>query len=83
MWIRNSPQKFRSGEAATTLRLGGDENGPRFAADDKRCLMEARVAHREPIAVSHRAANVQQAVSGAANKLKRSIDEVLERQRSH
>ncbi len=46
-------------------------------------LREARVVHRDPIAVSHRAANVQQAVAGAAGKLRRSIDQALDRQRSH
>ncbi|MEO7037561.1 MAG: HPF/RaiA family ribosome-associated protein [Polyangiaceae bacterium] len=60
-----------------------DENGPRFSADDKRCLMEARVAHHPPIAVSHRAINLQQAVMGAANKLERSINHALDRARSH
>jgi len=74
----------RFGESVTLVQVHlSDENGPRFASDDKRCLMEARVAHREPIAVSHRASNVQQAVAGAAGKLKRSLDQALDRQRSH
>ena len=74
----------RYGDSITWVQVHlSDENGPRFAADDKRCLMEARVAHREPIAVSHRATDVHQAVSGAAHKLRRSIDQALDRQRSH
>lgn len=74
----------RYGESITWVQVHlSDENGPRFAADDKRCLMEARVAHRDPIAVSHRATDVRQAVAGAATKLRRSIDQALDRQRSH
>jgi len=80
--VRSALNRF--GETITWVQVHlRDENGPRFAADDKRCLIEARVAHRDPIAVSHRATDVQQAVSGAASKLRRTIDQALERQRSH
>jgi ribosome-associated translation inhibitor RaiA len=80
--VRSALDRF--GENITWVQVHlRDENGPRFAADDKRCLIEARVAHREPIAVSHRATDVQQAVSGAAGKLRRSIDQALDRQRHH
>ena len=80
--VRSALDRF--GDSVTWVQVHlSDENGPRFAADDKRCLIEARVAHREPIAVSHRATNVHQAVSGAAGKLRRSLDQALDRQRSH
>lgn len=80
--VRGALDRF--GERVTHVQVHlSDENGPRFGADDKRCLIEARVAHREPIAVSHRAVNVQQAVSGAATKLERSLASALERERSH
>ncbi len=72
------------GERVTFVQVHlSDENGPRFGTDDKRCLMEARIAHREPIAVSHRATDVHQAVSGAATKLERSLTSALGRMRSH
>ena len=51
-----------------------DENGPRGGADDIRCLMEARLEGRQPVAVTHQAATVEQALDGAADKLKRSIE---------
>jgi ribosome-associated translation inhibitor RaiA len=52
-----------------------DENSNKKARgeDDMRCLMEARLEGREPIAVTHRAATSGQAVAGAAEKLSRSI----------
>ena len=74
----------RFGETVTSVQVHlSDENGPRFGLEDKRCLMEARVARREPIVVSHRASSVRQAVSGAASKLERSIDQAFARRRSH
>jgi hypothetical protein len=51
-----------------------DEDASRSGRDDKRCLIEARQEHRKPIAVSHNAATLIQAVSGAADKLARSLE---------
>lgn len=61
-----------------------DENGPeRAGADDKRCRLEARIAGRKPILVSHDAPTVEQSVAGAAGKLKRSLDSVFGRRATH
>ena len=56
-----------------------DQNGARAAADDKRCMMEARLEGRRPTAVTHRAATVGHAVDGAAAKLARSLERTLAR----
>jgi hypothetical protein len=58
-----------------------DENGAGGGAEDKRCMMEARLEGRQPIAVTHQAATVEQAMEGAADKLKRSIESTLGRLR--
>ena len=60
-----------------------DENGIKSGADDKRCMMEARLDGRAPTAVTHRAATVEQAVDGAAGKLARSIESSLAREREY
>lgn len=56
-----------------------DQNGDKSGQDEKRCMMEARLQGRQPTAVTHRAASVDDAVDGAANKLKRSLENTLER----
>lgn len=58
-----------------------DENGGKGGGEDKRCLMEARLEGRQPIAVTHQAATVEAAMDGAANKLKRAIASTLGRLR--
>jgi len=60
-----------------------DDNGAKSGPDDKRCVIEARVAAREPIAVTHRGANVDAALHGAAAKLKRSLASELGRAHAH
>ncbi|HUP25946.1 MAG TPA: HPF/RaiA family ribosome-associated protein [Thermoanaerobaculia bacterium] len=58
-----------------------DENSGKFGVDDKRCLLEARLADLQPIAVSHEAATIQQAAAGAAEKLQRSLESRIGRLR--
>lgn len=56
-----------------------DQNGDKSGQDDKRCMMEARLEGRQPTAVTHQAASLGDAVDGAADKLKRSLESTLER----
>lgn len=53
-----------------------DENAER-GGEDKRCMIEARLAGFKPIAVTHKANNIDPAISGAIDKLKRSIEQTL------
>ena len=51
-----------------------DTNGHKSKGGDKRCLLEARLAGLQPIAVSHQAATIELAVTSAADKLQRAIE---------
>lgn len=56
-----------------------DVNGEKQGAIDKRCLLEARVGGLKPVAVTHQAANMSDALHGAAEKLERALSHALER----
>jgi ribosome-associated translation inhibitor RaiA len=56
-----------------------DQNGDKSGQADKRCMLEARLEGRQPTAVTHEAASLQQAVEGAAEKLARVIESTLGR----
>jgi ribosome-associated translation inhibitor RaiA len=56
-----------------------DENGHKNGKNDKRCVMEARLERRPPVAVTCHAETVHQAVEGAADKLIRTIESDLGR----
>jgi len=56
-----------------------DENGPKGGQNDIRCMLEARLKNREPIAVTDHADSVQSAVHGAAKKLAALIEHTLGR----
>jgi ribosome-associated translation inhibitor RaiA len=50
-----------------------DLNGNKLGERDKRCLMEARVGGLKPIAVSHEAPTLTEAIHVAADKLERAL----------
>ncbi len=56
-----------------------DENGDRTAGSDKRCMLEARLEGHQPIAVTDEADSIDKAIAGAAGKLKRLLDDTLNR----
>jgi len=41
---------------------------------DKRCQMEARLRGLQPVSVSHHAGSLMEAITGAAEKLEKSLD---------
>ena len=60
-----------------------DENAHKEGANDKRCLIEARVNGLNPIVASDSADNINAAFSGAVDKLVRSIETAVEKQRKY
>lgn len=70
----------RFDEHITRLEIHlSDENSHKPGLNDKRCLIEARLKNYQPIAVSDNGPSIQQAVTGAIDKLKRMLDDTLQR----
>ena len=61
------------------VHLTDESNRSKAHANDKRCVMEARLAGLQPITVSHQGAVLDQALNGAADKLGKTLDRTLER----
>jgi ribosome-associated translation inhibitor RaiA len=60
-----------------------DENKEKANGEDKRCLMEARVAGLKPIAVTNHADSVEKAIKGATEKLKHALEHSFGKLQSH
>ena len=56
-----------------------DEDGKKNGMNDKRCMMEARLAGRQPVTVTDNADTIDEAVKGAADKLVNMIESTLDR----
>ncbi|MGK2897465.1 MAG: HPF/RaiA family ribosome-associated protein [Burkholderiaceae bacterium] len=61
----------------------GDKKGGNGGQPDQRCMLEARLEGRQPVAVTDHAATLEQAVQGAAQKLARLLDTTLGRLHDH
>jgi len=74
----------RFGEMITRVEVHlSDENAHKEGGDDKRCLLEARLKGLKPIVVTHNAENLDIAVSGAIDKLIKSIESTIGKLRKH
>ena len=60
-----------------------DVNAGKGGADDKRCMIEARPTNHAPLAVSHQAPTLPQAIDGALDKARRVLDGALAPRTDH
>lgn len=60
-----------------------DGNSHKTGPADKQCTIEARLQGLQPVTVTGNGDNVEQAVRGALDKLKSSLDTVLGRLNKH
>ena len=70
--IESSLHRFNEHITRVEVHLR-DENSQKEGPDDKRCMLEVRVKGLQPIAVTHKAEGLDQAVIGAANKMKNAL----------
>ena len=80
--VESTLNRFRERVTRVEVHLS-DENGHKAGQDDKRCMMEGRIEGHQPMAVTHHAANLDQAINGAADKLERLIESTLGRLHDH
>lgn len=79
-----SEELSRFSEHITRLEVHlSDENGNKQGQNDKRCMIEARMEGRQPIAVTDSANDYEPVVSGAIEKLKASLDTIVGKMKHH
>jgi ribosome-associated translation inhibitor RaiA len=61
----------------------GDVNAGKGGDADKRCMLEARLANLEPIAVTHQAESLHLAIDGALDKLEHAMSRKIGRLETH
>ncbi|MEO8991884.1 MAG: HPF/RaiA family ribosome-associated protein [Nitrosospira sp.] len=76
--VVSSLDRFRDKITHTEVHLS-DENSHKAGPNDKRCVIEVRLAGLQPIAATNNAATLDLAISGAIEKLERLIDSTLGR----
>jgi ribosome-associated translation inhibitor RaiA len=76
--VDSALDRFRDRITRVEVHLNDESKGKR-GTDDKRCMMEARLKGLDPIAVTHHAGTLIEAIEGASDKLERAIDSRLGR----
>jgi len=79
--VESAVKRFSDHITRVEVYLSDENSDKKGGNDDMRCVMEARLEGRQPIAVTDHAATVDQAVNGAADKLTRLIESTLGRLR--
>jgi len=80
--LQNELERFDDKITRVEVHLG-DENSGKFGLNDKRCLIEVRLAKKEPIAVTSHDATIEKAFFGAVEKVKKVLDTTLEKMRAN
>jgi ribosome-associated translation inhibitor RaiA len=76
--IQAAVERFESRITRVEVHLS-DTNGPKHGEREKRTVIEARVGGLRPVAVSHEAPTLIEALEGAADKLQRALEHALGR----
>jgi Sigma 54 modulation protein / S30EA ribosomal protein len=74
-------ERFTGQVTRVEVRLS-DLDSSQMGDRDKRCLMEARISGLQPVAATHEAATLTEAIHDAAEQLRRALGEHLRRAES-
>ena len=79
--VENALSRISDRITRVEVHLSDENSDKKGGNDNMRCVLEARLERRPPVAVTHRAATLDQAIDGAADKLTRLIESTLGRLR--
>ena len=84
--VEESLSRFSDRLTHIDVHLSDENSDKKGGDDDMRCMIEARLTGHQPLAVTHQAETLDQAVEGAAEKVTHLIEHTLgrlEHQASH
>jgi len=78
--VEDALSRFSDHISRVEVHLSDVNSNKKGGDDDMRCMVEVRIKGRQPIAITHHAATVDQVVDGAVDKLVSLIETTLGRQ---
>jgi ribosome-associated translation inhibitor RaiA len=78
--VEDALSEFSDRVTSVDVHLSNQNSEQQDGNDSLRCMIEARLEGRQPIAVTDQAATLDDAIDGAADKLAHLIDHTLGRQ---
>lgn len=80
--IKSELERFESTITRVEVHFG-DENSEKFGKNDKKCVIEVRVAKKQPIAVTDHSDSIEKAFSNAISKVKKVLDTTHEKMKEY
>lgn len=77
--LENAMARFNPRVTRVDVHFSDVNSRQKHSDDDKRCVMEARLAGLKPVAVSHNGSTIAQALEGAAETLQQTLLKTLRR----
>jgi len=77
--VETALNRFSDHITRVEVHLSDENSNKKAGHDAMRCMMEARIEGRRPIAVTHQTESIDMAIEGAADKLARLITHSLGR----
>jgi ribosomal subunit interface protein len=81
--VENALKRVSAHITRVEVHLSDENSNKKGGYNDMRCVMEAHLEGRPPIAVTEQATTIDEAVDGAADKLTRLIEHTLGRLHEH
>jgi len=78
--VENALTRYSEHITHVEVHLSDENSNKKGGENNIRCVIEAQLKGRLPIAVTHQATTLDQAVEGASDKLTNLIESTLERQ---
>ena len=75
--------RFEDKITRVEVHLGDENSGEKGGLNDKRCMIEARPAKHQPIAVTSHADTIEKAFFLAAEKIKKTLTTTFEKQNAY
>lgn len=76
-FLNEQLSRYAQDVTSIEMQLTDENHGAKGGAADKRCMLEARINGRPPVAVTHDAPDQDLAIRGAVEKLDRALDHAL------
>ena len=77
--VEHAVRRFGDRITRVDVHLSDQNSRQKHGDNDKRCVMEARLAGLQPITVSHQGSSLEQAIDGAADTLQQTLKRTLAR----
>lgn len=81
--LQDALERFHKQITRVEVHLTDENSDKKGGGNDKRCVLEVRLAGLQPIAVRDQADTVEKALDGAVDKAIRSIEHTLDKRERH